>query len=173
MELDVHQKVCLGAIKSWATQNGQAPFSCHALEQVSLEMKNKKNKNAFTYVTEAMLEKEYLTKSSDGRRPFFVTDKQKVLLNEIIKESKTWLDQAQDAVDIYGHRWPDINWELELKKCKAGKDRDVWMNWFRRARLPALLHDRFYLDWLNRKDQEKSVNPPFCVREATPEEDLN
>ena len=139
--MDVKQKVCLGAIKSWATQNGQAPFSCHALEQVSLEMKNKKNKNAFTYVTEAMLEKEYLTKSSDGRRPFFVTDKQKVLLNEIIKESKTWLDQAQDAVDIYGHHWPNINWELELKKCKAGKDRDVWMNWFRRARLPALLHE--------------------------------
>lgn len=173
MELDVHQKVCLSAIKSWATQNGPAPFSCHALEQVSLEMKNKKNKNAFTHVTEIMLEKELLSKSSDGRRPFFITDKQKVLLNEIIKESKTWLDQAQDAVDAYGHRWPSINWELELKKCKSGKDRDVWMNWFRRARLPALLHDRFYLDGFNRKGEEKSVTPPFCGWEGPPVDVLN
>ena len=164
----MHQKVCLAAIKSWATQNGQAPFSCHALEQVSLEMKNKKNKNAFTHVTEIMLEKEYLSRSSDGRRPFFVSDKQKVLLNEILKESKTWLDEAQDAVEIYGHRWPNINWELELKKCKSGKNRDVWMNWFRRARLPALLHDRFYLDGFNRKGEEKSVTPPFCGWEGPP-----
>ena len=173
MELDVHQKVCLGAIKSWATQNGQAPFSCHALEQVSLEMKNKKNKNAFTYVTEAMLEKEYLSQSSDGRKPFFVTDKQKVLLTEIIKESKTWLDEAQEAVNSYGHHWPNINWELELKKCKSGKERDVWMNWFRRARLPALLHDRFYLDGFNRKGEEKSVTPPFCGWEGPPVDVLN
>lgn len=173
MDLDVHQKVCLAAIKSWATQNGQAPFSCHALEQVSLEMKNKKNKNAFTHVTEIMLEKEYLSRSSDGRRPFFVSDKQKVLLNEILKESKTWLDEAQDAVDAYGHRWPNINWELELKKCKSGKNRDVWMNWFRRARLPALLHDRFYLDGFNRKGEEKSVTPPFCGWEGPPVDILN
>jgi hypothetical protein len=173
MELDVHQKVCLSAIKSWATQNGQAPFSCHALEQVSLEMKNKKNKNAFQQVTEIMLGKEFISPSSDGRKPYFVSDKQKVILAELLQAATTWLDDAETAVETYGHLWPDINWELELKKCKEGKERAVWMNWFRRARLPALLHDRFYLDGFNRKGEEKPVTPPFCGWEGTPVDVLN
>jgi|TARA_B110000902_G_scaffold86522_1_gene102710 hypothetical protein len=173
MELDVHQKVCMDAIKSWTTQFGQAPFSCHALEKVSLEMRNKKNKNAFTTVTETMLKKGYLTQSSDGRQPYFVSDKQKAMLIEVIKETKTWIDDAQDAVKLYGHQWPGINWDLELKRCLSGKDRDSWMNWFRRARLPALLHDRFYLDGFNRKGAIKTTNPPLCGWEGTPVDVLN
>jgi hypothetical protein len=171
--MDVHQKVCLEAIKSWATQHGNDPFSCHALEKVSLEMKNKKNKNAFTFVTETLLSKEFITKSSDGRQPYFVSDKQKVILSQLIQETKTWLDDAAEAVEIYGQVWPNIDWGLELKKCKEGKERAVWMNWFRRARLPALLHDRFYLDGFNRKGQEKEVTPPFCGWVGPPVDVLN
>jgi len=173
MEIDVHQKVCMDAIKSWTTQFGTEPFSCHALEKVSLEMRNKKNKNAFTTVTETMLKNDLLTNSTISRQPYFVSTKQKLMLVEIIKETKTWVDDAEDAVKLYGHHWPGINWEFELKKCKEGKDRDSWMNWFRRARLPALLHDRFYLDGLNRKGAVKTNNPPLCGWEGPPVDVLN
>jgi len=173
MELDVHQKNCLNAIKSWTTQFGTDPFSCNTLKKVSLEMANTSNIKAFDTVTETMLKNDLLTQSNKSGKPYFVSTKQKIMLIESIKETKTWIDDAEDAVKLYGHHWPNINWDFELKKCMSGKDRDSWMNWFRRARLPALLHDRFYLDGFNRKGAPKTTNPPLCGWEGPPVDVLN
>lgn len=173
MDLNIHQKICAEAVKSWSTQHGEDPFSCHSLESVSLDMKNKKNKASFKDTMQLLLDEELVTSSGNGKKPYMVTIKQRVLLVEVLKESKTWLEEAAEAVDMYGHNFPAVNWELELKKCAVGKQRDVWMNWFRRARLPALLHDRFYIDGKNRKGDEKPHTPPFCGWEGTPVDVLN
>jgi len=173
MDLDVHEKICVEAIKSWATQHGDEPFSCHALESVSLEMRNKKNKAVFTTTMELLKEKGLVTRTEQDRKPYMVKPKQKIMLIAVLEKAKTWVDEAAEAIEMYGHIWPSVNWDFELKKCQAGKDRDVWMHWFRRARLPALLHDRFFIDGLNRNGKEKSRVPPYCGWEGSPVDVLN
>lgn len=169
----MHEKICVEAIKSWATQHGDEPFSCHALESVSLEMKKRSNKLVFSATMESLKEKGLVTPSEHGKKPYIVNSKQKIMLIAVLEAAKTWVDEAAEAIEKYGHMWPSVNWDFELKKCQAGKDRDVWMHWFRRARLPALLHDRFFIDGLNRHGKEKSRVPPYCGWEGSPVDVLN
>ncbi len=76
----------------------------------------------------------------------------------------TWVEEALTAIKTYGHRWPEIDWEAEMQYHPT---------WFKRARLPALLHDRFFLDGINRNGIKKSKVPPMTGWEGNPVDVLN
>lgn len=79
--------------------------------------------------------------------------------NDLASGGFTWVQSAYDGIKKYGNIWPNIAWETELQYHPA---------WFKRARLPALLHDRFYLDGVNRKGEPKKKMPPTTGWEGTP-----
>lgn len=62
-----------------------------------------------------------------------------------------WVTTAYENIKKYGDVWPDINFEAELQYHPT---------WFKRARLPALTEDTFFLDGINRHKKIKKKNPP-------------
>ena len=84
--------------------------------------------------------------------------------NDLAMGSHTWVEAAYDAIKQFGHRWPQVDWESELQYHPL---------WFKRARLPALLHDRFFLEGINRQGEEKTKIPPLTGWEGTPVDVLN
>jgi len=97
-------------------------------------------------------------------RFYLVTKEGLQYYNDFAMGGHTWVEEAYTAIKEFGHLWPDVDWESELQYHPT---------WFQRARLPALLHDRFFLDGINRQGQTKIKIPPSTGWEGSPVDVLN